>query len=166
MIDLSLKVDDPGIVDAYAYLLRHSGEFVQTVTRRTVEEDIAPVMLPDFQQEPGAVAKPIKFTSAKQRRYVAAKIRKGELKTPYVRTHRISQGWELSTVQVGTDMASIRLKNEADGVDFVEGNRQQQWHKKTGWINAADKIQEWLPIVTDEMETALIKAFYAVGDEG
>ena len=164
MITLSLEVQDPGIIDAYAYLLAHSGEFVQTVTRRTVEEDIAPVMLPDFQQEPGAVAKPIVWTSLKQRRYVMLQIRKGEIKS--VRTHAISKGWKLNTVQVGADMTSIQLTNDADGVDFVEGNRQQQFHKNTGWINAPDLIQEWLPIVTDEMETAILKAFYAAGDEG
>lgn len=163
MIDYSLEVDDPGVIDAYAALFAHAGAFVETVTRRTLDETIAPVMLPDFQQEPGSVKHPIQWTSAKQRRYVKMKQRKGEIKAPYVRTHAVSRGWKLFLVQSGTDLTSIKLENNAAATDFVEGKRQQQFHKNTGWLNAGDLIQEWLPIVTDEIETALIKAFYAVG---
>lgn len=160
--DIQLTYQDDGLFAAYQELAANASDFVDTITTRTINEDVAPVMLPDFQQEPGPAVHPIAWTSPKQRRYVMAMIRKGVIRSPYVRTHALSQSWKLMLVYDPNGIVSVVMVNTSSVVDFVEGNRQQGFHADTGWFYANDKAQEWVGIITDEMETALIKAFYAV----
>lgn len=163
MIDIEFSVTDPGLVDAYAELCRHVPDFVNTVTNQAVNV-VGPLALDDFRQEPGAVKTPIKWTSAKQRRYVMMLKRMGLIPSPYVRTHALAKGWTLTVVYTPGELSSIELTNPVEYATYVIGLRRQDFHATTGWYYAPDKAAEWVAIFTDEVERALVKAWYAVDD--
>lgn len=160
MMGVEFEVTDPGLVDAYEYLCRHVPEFVNTVTN-AVANRVGPQILADFQQEPGAVKTPIEWTSSKQRRYVMMQKRRGLIGP---RTHALSKGYVLTVVYTPGEMTSLDLTNPTDYLTFVVGLRQQRFHANTGWYFAPDKAEIWQEIFLDEMETGLVKAFYAVDD--
>lgn len=161
MITASVAVYDNGLIDAYADLADESADFVNVVTNQVVN-DTADEVLADFRREPGGVRRPIIWTSAKQRRYVMWAIRQGLITAPYVRDHSLSRGWEMKVVYTPGELSRIELDNPSDIATFVYGLRQQQWHRATGWLYAPDEMAIWSDILVDRMETALIKAFYAV----
>lgn len=161
MINVEFEVTDPGLTDAYIELAEHAADFINTVTNRTVN-DTADELLADFRQEPGPVKTPIAWTSDRQRRYVMAAKRAGLISTPYVRTHAVSQGWQITVIYAPGEMSRIELTNAAEAAPFVVGLRQQQWHKNTGWLYAPSLAEKWQAILTDRIEIDLIKAWYAV----
>jgi hypothetical protein len=75
------------------------------------------------------------FSSAKQRRYVMAMIRSGEI-TPgkEKRTHAIQRGWRILYSGLGA-----RIRNDAPGVGWVMGTQQARQPAKVGW-RAFDKV--------------------------
>lgn len=162
-MDIEFEVTDPGLVDAYIQLCQQAPEFVNKVTNDTVNV-IAPMMLADFQQEPGPIKLPVHWTSEKQRHYVMWAKRMGLIPSPYVRTHALSKGWHIVVTYRPGAMTTMELANAAPEAVFVVGYRRQIWHRETGWYSAGDKAAEWGRIFMDEMERALIKAFYAVGE--
>lgn len=128
--------------DVLVKRLTNFGLWTDGVIRDTVDNDIRPAILPEAQVEPGPVAKPIVWNSAKQRRYVMMKIRKGEIPSPYVRSHALSQGWAMTT-ESRSGYTEINMGNSAPHFTFVEGKTQQIMHSNTGWLSAPDKIPVW-----------------------
>ena len=161
MITTSLRVIDNGLIDAYIELADNPDAFVNVVTNQTVNET-ADELLADFQIEPGPVTYPIQWASARQRRYVMAQIRSGAIRAPYVRSHAVSKGWQIAVIYVPGELSQIELSNMAEHFTFVEGLRQQPYHRNTGWFQALDKVETWQKVLTDRIETALIRAWYAV----
>lgn len=75
------------------------------------------------------------FVSDKQRRYVMAMIRSGEI-TPGTenRTHAIQNGWKILYGGLGA-----RIRNDAPGVGWVMGTSQARQPAKVGW-RSFDKV--------------------------
>lgn len=164
MIQVEFTVSDDKLIKEYEQVLQHVPDFVNVVTNRTVNR-IAPQFLADLQREPGPVKTPIRWTSDRQRRYVMAAKRRGEIASPYSRTHAVARGWTVEVVYTPGELSSIEANNPAPETGFVVGLRQQQWMADTGWQKAEDVIDIWQAVLTDEIESDLIKAWYAIGGE-
>lgn len=107
--------------------------------------------------EPGAVKRPIDWTTQKQMNAFFATDGFGRgIGAP--RTHALSQGWKVD-IDFGLDM-EISVYNKHDYAQFVVGDRQQQFHKNTGWQPAR-------PIMDDENERfieIIRETVHTVGD--
>lgn len=77
------------------------------------------------------------FVSDRQRRYVMARIHDGTI-TPGVenRTHQMAAAWDWE--QSG---GQTFIRNEAQGVEFVEGDQQARQPDLVGWRKYAEIIQ-------------------------
>lgn len=135
-------------------MVAHLDAFTDAVVREAVNTDIAPAILSEAQVEPGAVAKPIQWTSARQRRYVMAKIRSGEIASPYVRTHAVSQGYAFIVTTAEGDYTRIAFVNNASAFTFVSGMTQQRFHANTGWLNAPAKADAWIAATLSGLSAA------------
>ena len=99
-----------------------------------------------FQQEvderlafdPGPVQYPIEWTSEKQRRAYFATDGFGA-GIPYVRTFGLQRRWH---VEVLND--TIAIYNDSDIAIYVIGDRQQKFHKNTGWPYAPEIVWDIL----------------------
>jgi hypothetical protein len=106
--------------------------------------------------EPGKPRYPIRWTSERQRRFVMAKLRRqGNL--PYRRTGQYAQGWQWQskTTQDGGLFTVFNPAQTARGEpleQYVQGFRQQGFHKDTGWIPTQPTINQ----AQEEVELTLI----------
>lgn len=90
-------------------------------------------ILERLRQEPGKPRYPLRWASAKQRRYVMWLLRSTN-NLPYERTHQLSQGWEVSvTFNQKNNGGTVTLSNPADAAQYVYGPAQQPYHSDTGW---------------------------------
>ena len=161
MIDLQLNIKDLGKIAALKKHLSQTSDIVAGIVLRTVNESqLGSDILSDFQAEPGSVHKPIEWTSAKQRRYVMMKIRKGEIKSPYVRSHVLSKGWKFFATRESKNTTTLNLENDTPYADYVEGKHQQRFHANTGWFQDVSLARKWLPVIRkaiiDGIRAALI----------
>lgn len=93
--------------------------------------------------EPGKPRYPIRWTSDAQRRYVFSQVLKKDKKgkiIPYTRTGKYAAAWQWNaktTAQGGifeiTNTAQTARKEPLE--QYVQGVRQQQFHKDTGWVS-------------------------------
>jgi hypothetical protein len=160
MLQVEETITDSGLIEAYEQLCEQLGAVVPYVVERA-QDNIGSAMLADFRTEPGPVVLPIEWTSDRQLRWYFA-----THKPPYRRTHALSQGWKLTRTIGGDGMTSLILVNESSALPFVEGFDQQQFHRNTGWFQYANKAAEWLAVLSDATETALIKLLYFQGEDG
>ena len=158
MSDIELSVESNGRLEAIIKQVSRFGEFVDGVVREAVTKDISPILLPAAQAEPGPVARPIEWTSPKQRRYVMMMIMKGLIPAPYIRTHALSQAWAF-TVTTEPNVTQVTLANSASKFRYVEGLDQQQFHKNTAWLTATDRIPAWTDITVEKLTDALHTAW-------
>jgi len=97
---------------------------------------------------------PYPWVSEKQRRYVMAAIRRGEIQVPYRRTGTIANSW--SAVRVRP--SQWRLYNSAQYADYVVGNRfgkrQARIHRGR-WYLANDVISKRLPLLRRVVEAKI-----------
>ena len=79
------------------------------------------------------------FVSDKQRRYVMAKIRSGEIDPGYPhRTGNMQRGWV-----VGGDPPRYVIKNDVSYSNYVVGdNEQSRMHNKIGWRTVSKNISD------------------------
>jgi hypothetical protein len=103
--------------------------------------------------EPGKPTYPIRWQSEKQRRYVMAKLTR-EKNLPYMRTHRLAQGW---TAVVGEGM-TIQFVNRDKSALFVQGKYQQIMHKGR-WPYAPSAIEAATPAITAETRDRWFRSF-------
>ncbi len=107
--------------------------------------------------EPGRPRYPLRWKSAKQRRYVMAKLREsGSL--PYERTHAIARGWSVTLDSIQEGRGAFIVSNPARGAEYVQGDFAQPFHLDTGWVQAAPVIQEFAA----GFESDVIDAWYEV----
>lgn len=162
MLHFEASIEGADTVHNLLYTIEHLDDFVVSTTKEAVYSDIAPVVLPEAMAEPGAVARPIQWTSAKQRRYVMMKIRKGEIQAPYVRTHAVSRGWNYDVTVVEGDYTEVSLSNKASYFRFVEGINQQRFHANTGWLSAPAKASQWLAITLAGLQSAFERKWHSL----
>ena len=85
------------------------------------------------------------MATAKQKRAYWARVRSGEIdhneKTGYRRTNTIIRKWSF---KVETDMNGVEgtMTNNAPGAIFVQGERQQPFHKASGWPTVDDTVEK------------------------
>lgn len=109
-------------------------------------------------REPGPAKHPVLWESARQRRYVIAKLRR-EGNLPYRRSHRMAQGWRVVLEELSGDQGGfISIQNSARGAEYVSGELQSRQHAATGWPLARLVIRENEAALQDE----LISAWYRV----
>ena len=113
-----------------------------------VRDEIAPDALQELSVDAPPVARPIQWTSDKQRKFVMAKLKR-ENNLPYRRTGRLRNAW---VVEVRGN--AIVIENPSAISKFVYGslaqNRsaalrfQQGFHANTGWQPATDTAKKHL----------------------
>lgn len=158
MSDIQVSITSNGKLAALVKVVSHAPFFVDGIVRQAVVNDISPAILPEAQAEPGPAAKPIEWTSIKQKRYVMAAIRRGLIPAPYIRTHALSQSWAFG-VATESDSTTITLANSSSKFPFVEGASREKFHANTGWLYAPDKIPIWGNMVVGMLVTALQSAW-------
>lgn len=112
-------------------------------TRRFAKEltaDLEQNILAILSQEPGPPHYPLRWASARQRRYVMAKLRR-ENNLPYRRTHRLAASWKVESV-LGEGNGLIEASNDALAAPYVYGPYQQPFHYDTGWRDAAHVLAD------------------------
>lgn len=152
MLEVEVEIIGDEILDSVIEACEDFPGLIPEVMDETIEQ-IGPDILGAFQQEPGPSGLQKNWTSDKQRRFVWGKITRGEWTSPFPRQHAISQGWKIYAVSYSAGEASGILENEVEGVEYVEGVEQQQWHKQTGWLYAPDLAAEW----SDKLSTLALK---------
>src|SRR5689334_9970305 len=110
MFKASIEVTDPGLIMAYAQLLEHAPEVVNTRISATVNR-MRDRLLQKFREEPGAVAYPIQWTSDRQRKAYFATNGFGR-GVPYSRTHDLVNAWKLLVVYQPNRLTEIALSND------------------------------------------------------
>ena len=80
------------------------------------------------------------WKSEKQRRYVMAAIRRGEINVPYQRTQNMNRGWKA----VGEGINQI-VVNETPYAGYVMGDAQTKGHSLRGWTTAAARLRAATP---------------------
>lgn len=143
MFNVSVEFIDNGRFNATSENVEFVAEFIDEIVRQEVRDNISPTVLPNFEEEPGAVRRPIHWTSAKQRRFVMRMQKLGLIPVPYVRTHSLSQSWTFTVTTIPEQATIVSLGNSSPHYHFVEGLNQQGFHKDTGWYYAPDRAMGW-----------------------
>lgn len=114
-------------------------------------------VLSRLQIEPGAVKRPIEWETQKQMRAFFATDGFGRgIGTP--RSGALTQGWRVD-IDFGRDM-EISTYNTRDYAQYVVGDKQQKFHRNTGWMKAR-------PIMDEENERfidVIRDTVFTVGD--
>ncbi len=162
MFKSTVEVTNSGLVEAYAQLLEKAPDVTNTLVNRTVN-DRRDGLLAAFRKEPDGVSYPIQWKSAKQRKAYFATRGFGH-GIPYQRTHALVNAWRLIVVYEANRLTSIAIENDDPKRRYVTGQDQQPFHRITGWYQDQDLIDKTQAQLADEVETDLIKGFYAVED--
>ena len=81
------------------------------------------------------------FVSDKQRRYVMAKIRSGEITPGYPkRTGKYQRAWK--TTPQDAEWSRVDVENASSGAEFVGGANQARLNAMVGWKKAFDTVKD------------------------
>lgn len=98
---------------------------------------------------PDAPAGPGWF-SDRQRRYVMAKMRKGEIAIPYQRTDTLKQGWQST---------GVGIKNTVPYSRYVQGSMSQSQHENlVGWPTTRNWLKEHIGQIIDRARPVIAEA--------
>jgi hypothetical protein len=157
MIRTTATADTSGI-DAFKQLLDDQPKIVAEVGQRVYNRH-APEALNELRKEPGAVKKPIQWTSERQRKFVMAARREKSITGDYERTHELSQGWTIRAITEGVTFRII-FENPSPAAKFVYGSMaqnkaaalrfKQKFHSNTGWLDAAETGAKWTKVMMDD----------------
>lgn len=156
MIDVSVQVDD-SVLAFIRDSANNSPKLLQTALKRTLRGQKRTI-LKRLETEPGAVAYPIKWKSARQRRAFFATNGFGR-GIPTVRTHAVIDSYDL-LVETTDAGGGVYITNSAAEAPYVIGDDIQPFHIITGWqpieIAAVDAAAQ--------VEAALIQTWLTVTD--
>lgn len=162
MFRSEITVKDAALLDAYAALMKSVPDVVSIEMARTANKN-APGLKADLQRTPGPVSYPIHWVSERQRRAFFATKGFGR-GIPTRRTGAIAAQWSVEVIYQPNRITAIAASNPSPVRRFVTGDEQQPFHTITGWQKDADTLEIWGLIMADDVETGLIRSFYAVGD--
>jgi hypothetical protein len=148
-------VVDSDIIKAYRDLARDMPKVTQKAFKGIVQR-YSTKMLKELSTEPGKPRYPLRWKSARQRRYVMAKLRR-EGNLPYQRTHKLARGWRVDTKATGNE-GYMRVYNDVPSAVFVQGDFAQPMHLDTGWPQAAEVFVKYEELMVDD----LIQTWYAL----
>ena len=135
MFRYDIAVDAP-ILDAYDALAQTAPRTLRAFLGGTMTNHLERQVQTRLAIEPRPVVYPIEWTSERQRRAFFATDGFGH-GIPYKRTGGLKESW---TVEFDTANLIIAIGNKSPAAQFVVGERQQQFHKTTGWLDAQPVI--------------------------
>lgn len=131
---------DTDVLDAYQEAIRKAPSRARRAAGLIARGDRAQRLLSRLATYPPKPSYPLRWKSAKQRRYVMAKLRR-ENNLPYQRTGELGRSYGVSLYPNG----EISLTTISPYYQYVQGEDQQPFHIDTGW--------EYVPaIVAEERE--------------
>jgi hypothetical protein len=160
MFSVQIKVTEPHLVEGYAYVLARAPEVLQTLVSRVAERN-RPHVLADLRKEAPPVRYKIRWKSEKQRRAFFATDGFGK-GIPTKRSGVMLNAWRVLVEYSSDQISSIVAENPVPYRQFVTGEFQQPFHAYTGWWKEQDVFEIWGLIMDEEVETAIIKSFYAI----
>lgn len=111
-------------------------------------------MLAELQVEPPSAssAYPLPWKSAKQRRFVMAKLRR-EGNLPYRRTHVLIKNWRVRVLleNKAAPVGEVVVENLTPYARFVIGDDAQPMFLKIGWKQGAPIIAKYRPLFEDRL---------------
>lgn len=123
------------------------------IARGAIAEDL----IRELSAEPGRPKYPIRWKSERQRRAYFATRGFGH-GIPYVRTHKLSQGWRVVLDDITASTGVFRIENSAPETRYVQGDDAQPYHLDTGWVQSAPVIRKH----EDKFQDAVISTWYKV----
>lgn len=142
-------------------------KLMETASKRAISR-FRSRLLPVLRAEPGPSKRPVRWTSPAQRRYVFSQVlkrRKDGSIIPYQRTGRYAASWDI-TYDVQGENAILAITNSATTAkgeplqQYVQGTRQQGFHKDTGWVNTDTILEDAMK----EAEYILTETWFTVVD--
>lgn len=157
----SQQVDvDTDILDALNLAARQSPRAVNTLVQRSIQPMIERRIYTRITFIPGRPKYPLRWASARQRRFVMAKLQR-EDNLPYQRTGRTAAAWEITAV-FGDGSGTIQAENPLSHARYVYGPPQQPYHEDTGWPNADVELLK----ISEEAADMLIDGWFSIIDVG
>lgn len=148
------------ILGAWAEGARAAPGLMKTASRRNLSRFKSRVLL-RLRDEPPKLTRanyPLRWKSARQRRYVMMKLRQ-ENNLPYQRTHTLSEAWDV-VLELTSEGGTFYAVNDTPYVQYVVGDYQQPFHIDNGWQPAAQQIVA----AEEELSELLIETWYTVVD--
>jgi hypothetical protein len=151
--------------------IHQAAERLPKVFGRAVRQSVVPgarkAIRDSLGKPPGKVHHPIQWTNDRQRRKVMGFVLRdaqGHFK-PYQRTGALVAGWDVEIDEEG-GFTRLTARNPSKIMPFVQGNRQQRFHRNTGWQNVADVLQVVSLDIADRLEAlwAIYTAAVARGE--
>jgi hypothetical protein len=151
---------DLDILDAFEEVVQRAPGLAGTAYRRVVSR-LGSRILAQLRQEPGPASDhyPLRWKSARQRRYVMAKLRQ-EGNLPYERTGRLLDSYEFNLIEDTSGGAIMEVRNTDPKAQFVVGDQVQPMFLDIGWIQVSDVISD----ARVEAEDVLIETWYTLTD--
>ncbi len=137
------------VLDAIDDAAKKAPGLMKTAYNRALRR-LKPRILRDLQNEPPVLSEtnyPLRWKSAKQRRYVMAMLRRTD-NLPYRRTHELRDGWEVN-LNATSDGGILALENDAPATRYVQGDDAQPMHLVNGWPQAADIVVKYEDLAED-----------------
>lgn len=100
---------------------------------------------------------PGKFKSEKQRRYVMAAIRRGEIKIPYVRTGKLGQAWTWKVTESANGLTGV-VGNNINYARYVQNVTLQARMHQGNWRTDAQALTRFRPVVLARFKRAIDRA--------
>lgn len=151
------------LLEAYRKVLQAAPEFLLASLTRTYERN-RQQLEQALQVEPANVSYPILWKSEKQRKAFFASNGFGH-GIPHKRDHKLAKAWAVGLVFNVGGFAAIEITNPTPYLKFVEGEWQQPFHERTGWLDYRLVAVSGLERLEEETTTDLIRSWYAVGED-
>lgn len=156
---------NPDVLRDYIALLQHAPELIKTVTNKTAEK-YEPMFKVALRVTPGRVVYPIMWTSDRQKGAFFA-TRGFGMGIPTPRTNRMVNAWRVVVVLSDSkEGASIELINDDPKRRYVIGEKQQRFHRITGWVNEQTVIRPIAEAMAEEEQQLILQAFEVVKSRG
>lgn len=154
MIRVNVQID-ADVLDAIADAALRSPKLMQVAFNRQTTR-LRRRILDELTTEPPKPTYPLRWRSERQRRFVMAKLRE-EGNLPYQRTGALLDGYAVRFVAEGNGGA-LQITNDTPYAEYVVGDSAQPFHLDNGWVQVADVVAQYEPIV----EEALIQTWWTV----
>lgn len=141
--DVTVDID---VLEAIADAAKTATKRMNKAYKRRIKT-IRQNVLDELRETPGKPHYPLRWKSAKQRRFVMAKLRR-EGNLPYRRTGGLEAGWT-THIRDRKDGAIFDITNNKPYARYVQGDDAQPFHLDTGWPQAADIVSKWREKATD-----------------
>jgi hypothetical protein len=151
---------DRDVLDAIQEAVRKAPGRVKNDYKRAIRR-VKPRILADIRDIPPPNTPadyPLRWKSAKQRRYVMAKLREDD-NLPYQRTGELQKSWDVN-LDTTTDTGVLLLESSDPKAIFVQGDYQQPMFIDSGYPTLAEVVSKYDELLTD----ILIDTWYTAVD--